>query len=159
ERAARNAQATGVRVEPLDFDGRPIQTGGTDYITQAALIEGYNTNVVQTRNAITDPVTRHPSLFTGAEAMLTRRSWLTREDPLEISILVRGQHYTPFDEFDASDDGAVLGSISGSYGLAPRAELVVRLLGSVQSLNSLRLSDGALFQVLPNAPQRTFAYF
>ncbi len=159
QRAARNAQATGVRLQPLDINGDRIQSGGTDYVTQASIIEGYNTNIVQTVRAANAPIVHNRSFFTGAEAMLTRRSWLTAEDPVEISLLVRGQHFTPLDEAPPSNDGAILGSISGSYSIHPRAVLVTRLLGSVQTLDSSRLSDGALFQLSAGSPQRSFAYF
>jgi hypothetical protein len=137
-------------------DGTVFRPGGVDYGAQVALIEGYNDNVVQTQNVLDGPVTRHPSPFTGVDIELNLRTWTSPFDPHEFRIQVRAQHYTPLENFDQPDDGAVIASYTGQFTLGKRDVLVNRFITTVATLNSSRLSDGPLFLVEPASLQRTF---
>jgi hypothetical protein len=159
QRVQQNLGPVGLRVPLTDPDGRPIETGGVDYILHGIVIEGYNTNVVQSQEVIGGPVTRHPAMFTGIELTGTRRSWITEEDPVEVTLQFRGQHYVSIDGFEQPADGTVLASAAGTYGVHPRGVFSARVFGTISTLNGSRLSDGPLFQVSPGTLQRTFTIF
>ncbi len=137
-------------------EGTVFRPGGVDYGAQLAIVSGYNSNVVQTQDVLNGPVRHHPSPFTGLDMELTMRLWSSALDPHEFRVQVRGQHYTPLDGYKEPDDGAVVGSYTGQLTLSPRDVLVSRLLTTVATLNSSRLSDGPLFLVEPASLQRTF---
>lgn len=155
-RVQRNLGAIGLRVPLVDQDGNPIATGGTDYIVHAIAVEGYNSNVQQTQEVVGGPVATHDALFTGVSVTGTRRSWLTAEDPMEISLTLRGQQYVPLDDFSQPADASVIATAGGTYGFHPRGILAARLFGTVTTLNGSRQSDGPLFQIAPGSLQRTF---
>ncbi len=143
---ARTAEGGGVVFRP----------GGFDYGFQASIIEGYNDNVVQTQDEENGPVRRHPSPFTGLDVALSMRAWTGPFDPHEFRIQFRGQHYTPVENFDEPDDGTVIGAYDGQFTLGKRDVLVNRVMTTVSTLNSSRLSDGPLFLVEPASLQRSF---
>jgi hypothetical protein len=130
--------------------------GGTDYRAQIALVEGYNSNVVQTQDVIGGPVKRHPSPFTGIDASGTLRTWSSPTDEHDLRLQLRGQHYTPLEHYSQPDDGSVNLAWAGQFTLAKRTILTGRALGTVSTLNSSRLSDGPLFQVDPTSLQRSY---
>jgi len=130
--------------------------GGHDWRMQIALIEGYNSNVIQTQEVINGPATRHPSPFTGVDASAEWLSWTSIHDQQTLRIQVRGQHYTPLDGYDQPDDGSVNGGWNGQFTLAPRTYVQGRALATVSTVNSARLSDGPLFQIDPSTVQRAY---
>ncbi len=136
--------------------GGVFRPGGTDYGLQLSLIEGYNDNVVQTQDSLDGPVRRHPSPFTGLDLVLTLRTWTSPTDPHEFQVQLRGQHYEPLENFDQPDDGTVVGLYSGQFSLGKRTTLLTRVVSTVSTLNSSRLSDGPLFLIEPASLQRTF---
>jgi hypothetical protein len=137
-------------------EGTVFRPGGLDYGAQVAIVEGYNDNVVQTQAVLDGPVTRHPSPFTGIDADLTLRAWTSPLDPHELRFQVRGQHYTPLENFSQPDDGAIVASYNGQVTLGKRDVVALRFISTVATLNSSRLSDGPLFLIEPAALQRTF---
>jgi hypothetical protein len=139
------------------LEGGVIQPGGHDYGFQLAIVEGYNSNVVQTQDAIDGPVTRHPSPFTGIDAIGHYRTWTSPVDAHEFRLQLRGQHYTPLDGYDQKDDGSVNGAWAGQFTVAKRTIVTGRMASAVSTVNSARLSDGALFQVDPGDLQRVYS--
>jgi hypothetical protein len=137
-------------------NGTTFLPGGTDYIAQLAIIQGYNTNVVQTQDVLNGPITKHPSPFTGLDASLTIRTWTSSTDPHQIRFDVRGQHYEPLENYKEPDDGAFVVAYNGQYTLDRRTVATFRAISTVATLNSSRLSDGPVFLVEPASLQRTY---
>jgi hypothetical protein len=141
---------------PDEEGGAPTPPGGTDYHLQLALVEGYNSNVIQTQAALNGPVTRHPSPFTGIDVIGEMRTWTSPYDAQDFRIQVRGQHYTPLDGYSQPDDGSINAAWGGQLTLAPRTALTGRVISTLSSVNSSRLSDGPLFLVDPSNLQRVY---
>jgi hypothetical protein len=137
-------------------NGTLFLPGGTDYIAQLAIIQGYNTNVVQTQDVLGGPIAKHPSPFTGVDAELAIRTWTSSTDPHEIRFDVRGQHYEPLENYKEPDDGAFVASYAGQYTLDARTVATFRAMSTIATLNSSRLSDGPVFLVEPASLQRTY---
>jgi hypothetical protein len=156
-RVQRNQAAAGLRVPLVDAEGNPIATGGVDYILNSVVVGGYNSNVQQTQDVVGGPVTKHPALFTGVAVTGTRRSWITAEDPFEISVTARGQNYFRLDDVEQPADGSILATAAGTYAFHPKTLLAVRLFGITTTLNASRMSDGPLLQIAPGSLQRWFS--
>ena len=130
--------------------------GGTGYRAQFAVVEGYNSNVIQTQAVLGGPAIPHPSPFTGADVSAELYTWTSPTDEHVFRLQVRGQHYTPLDGYPEPDDGSANGSWHGSFTLSPRTSLSMLLLGTITSVNSAQISDGPLFQVNPGNLERVY---
>lgn len=142
---------------PEEMEGRARPPIGTDWRAEVALVEGYNTNVVQSQQLVLGPVTKHPSPFTGVDATARMITWTSPLDEQELRLQVRGQHYTPInDGYPIPDDGTINGGWSGQFTLAPRTVLTGRVLGTVTSTNSAELDDSTPLRLDPSGLQRDY---
>ena len=139
---------TGAFDPAMEGGERPLGPG-TYYHLQLALIEGFNTNVAETQPYAGGPVTHHPSLYTGASAGLLLTSFTSATDQQTLSIMVRGQHYTPADGYNQTDDGTVAAFYARTYALDARTIFRGSLGSTLTSSNSALLSDGSLYQIDP----------
>lgn len=129
---------------------------GTYWHAQVALIEGFNTNVVETQNVTNGPVTHHPSLYTGISGGLMVTSSTSRGDEQNLGFTFRGQHYTPFDGYNQLDDGTIAGFYNRALALSARTTFHGSLGGTITSSNSALIEDGALYQIDPSNLQRVY---
>jgi len=130
--------------------------GGQDWREQFEVVEGYNSNVIQSQAVVNGPATPHPAMFTGADASAEWRQWTSIHDQQTLRIQVRGQHYESLDGYSEPDDGTVNGGWTGQFTLSPRTYLQGRALVTVSTVNSARLDDGPLFQIDPTSVQRSY---
>ena len=137
-------------------DATIARPGGTDYRAQVALVEGYNSNVVQTQDVAGGPGHPHPSPFTGIDASAMMRHWTSPYDEHEFRVQFRGQHYTPLENYSQPDDGSLNLGWAGQFSLSKTTVLTGRILSTASTVNSSRLSDGPLFQIDPSSQQRTY---
>jgi hypothetical protein len=126
---------------------------GTAFRLHLALVEGYNSNVVQTG---LNPTTPHPSLFTGIDAGVELLTATSPTDLQVIRLVVRGQHYTPLDGYDQLDDGTVIGSFARTITAGPRTFLTAAAFGTLTSSNSALISDGPVLVPDPSSLRRVY---
>ncbi len=157
-RAQQRSASRGARgARLLDPEGRPVQHRPTEITTFASLVAGYNSNVIQTQDVENGPVTPHPAAYNAVEGRVELEFWGKGEEPQQLSLQVLGQQYYKLDNGPAlPQDGSVLGLYGGGFSLGRSTRLAIRAFSSVQTLNSSRQQDGALFQVDPANVQRTF---
>jgi hypothetical protein len=111
---------------------------GTALRLHVALIEGYNSNVVQTLS----PTTAHPALFTGIDAGI---DLLTATSPTDLQVFrlaARGQYYEPLDGYHDPNDGTITGSFVRTFTVSPRTFFMTAVIGTLTSTNSALVSDG-----------------
>lgn len=153
----RSASRGGRGARLLDPEGRPVQHRPTEITTFASLIAGYNSNVIQTQDVENGPVKQHPAAYNALEGRVELEFWGKGEEPQQLSLQVLGQQYYKLDDGPSlPQDGSVLGLYGGGFSLGRSTRLAIRAFSSVQTLNSSRQQDGALFQVDPANLQRTF---
>jgi hypothetical protein len=128
-----------------------LRGAGTAYRLHVELIEGYNSNVVQTIG----PTTPHPALFTGLDVgvdLLTA----TSTDLQVFRLVARGQYYTSLNGYPEPSDGTVTGSFTRTLTLSPRTFLAAVVLGTITSSNSALIADGPV--LVPNPSSLTTVY-
>jgi hypothetical protein len=128
-----------------------LRGAGTAYRLHVELIEGYNSNVVQTIG----PTTPHPALFTGLDVgvdLLTA----TSTDLQVFRLVARGQYYASLDGYPEPYDGTVAGSFTRTITLSPRTFLSTVVLGTITSSNSALIADGPV--LVPNPSSLTTVY-
>ncbi len=150
----RNATLlAGLGPEEADARGfREWGVGATDYHAHVAIIEGYNTNVVQSQLVLGGPTTQNPAFFTGVDLALDMITWTTLTDRQDIRLGVRGQFYAPINGNGSVPpvDGTALASLNRSFTLSPSTIVYTGLGATLTSSNSALIQDGALFQVDPS---------
>jgi len=130
--------------------------GGHDWRSQVEIVEGYNSNVIQSQAVVNGPTTPHAALFTGVDASAEWLDWTSIHDQQTVRLQVRGQNYVSLDGYSEPDDGTFNGGWTGQYSLSPRTYIQWRGLMTVSTSNSARLDDGPLFQVSPSTEQRSY---
>ena len=126
---------------------------GTAFRLHLALVEGYNSNVVQTG---LNPTTPHPSLFTGVDVGAELLTATSPTDLQVIRLVLRGQHYTPLDGYNQLDDGTVIGSFARTITVGPRTFLSAAAFGTLTSSNSALISDGPVLVPDPSSLRRVY---
>ena len=130
-----------------------VRGEGTVYRLHVELVEGYNSNVVQTGLA---PAVPHPALFTGLDVGLELLTATSPTDMQVIRFVVRGQQYVPLDGYHELDDGTVTASFARTFTLSPRTFVTSTVFGTLTSSNSALISDGPV--LVPDPSELTRVY-
>ncbi len=150
---AQQSALGGSRVRLVDPDGQVVQHRPLEITTAASIIGGYNSNVITT-----DRDGKRAAIYTSLEGRVELDFWGKGEEPQQVSLQVLGTEYAKLDGGPTHPaDGSVLALYGGGFALGKSTRFAVRALTSVQTLNSSRQQDGALFLLEPNqSSQRTF---
>lgn len=127
-----------------------------DVTARAAVYEGYNDNVVETRPAPEMPSERRGSPFTGLDVGIETTD-VGRSHSWSVRLGARGQHYTPLgDRLVGGDDGALMLGWNANLQPTQRTTLSFGQFAMLAGQNTARLADMPLLTLDPSLGRQTF---
>lgn len=130
----------------------------TDVTARAAVYEGFNDNVVETRPAPDLPSERRGSAFTGADFSVAITN-LGMTSTWFLRLGARGQHYTPLsDKIVGGDDGTLALGWGGGWQLTPVSHLGVGQSVMLTDQNTARFADMPMVALDPSTGRQAFVF-
>lgn len=130
----------------------------TDVTARAAVYEGFNDNVVETRPSPDLPSERRGSPFTGADLSVVITN-LGMNSTWSLRLGARGQHYTPLsDSLVGGDDGSLSLGWGAGWQTSPVSHLSVGQAVMLTDQNTARLADLPMLAIDPSMERQAFVF-
>ncbi|MFO0675367.1 MAG: hypothetical protein U0169_02460 [Polyangiaceae bacterium] len=134
-------------------------TGAQKFISglRVDVFGGLNDNTYQSVTP-SDPrvIKRHAAVMGGLELASDFLYTTANGTQHSLRLGARGQAYAGLDNAPQTPDGNISGGFSSRFPLGPQTALTVGVLGALQKINSLRITDGIALQLDPTSVNRTF---